>query len=266
MSAKWIWRFGGEKEALWRRVIMAKYGILVNSVMWSWKLSTNDFFLKRAIRSLSKKFHNQKVFENKDSIFAIAADLVKFRIVWWFKHFGKNVTDSISSLMLNVKDLCVKIKRVKKSMIKDLIPPLMDTFKFNVNGSVRGRLNPTSIGGVLTDSEGKVLWLFSYSVGLMDFNSAEILASKKVVELCLFDHSLRVRVISIVCDSKVAVSWINNNDFYSIEYVNLIYYIQFHMKLWHGLEVVHVSRMFNSFTENLAKLGFSSNGNILHWV
>ncbi|KAK2653791.1 hypothetical protein Ddye_013647 [Dipteronia dyeriana] len=139
----------------------------------------------------------------------------------------------------------------------------MDSLKFNVDGSARGNPGHAGISCVLRDSNGKAVCLFSFSVGLIDSNSAEILAIKKVVELCLFDPSLHCRVISIVSDSKVVVSWINNDDFDSLEHVNSINYIRSHLKSWDGLEVVHASRMYNYFTDNLAKLGSSSNGDFL---
>ena len=76
---------------------------------------------------------NQKVFEDKDPVFSVAQDMVHFRIAWWFKFLRKDVSDSISSLMLNLKDCCVEYRRVKKSVIKDWVSPLMHYFKFNVN-------------------------------------------------------------------------------------------------------------------------------------
>ncbi|KAK3190293.1 hypothetical protein Dsin_029854 [Dipteronia sinensis] len=136
----------------------------------------------------------------------MAADLVKFRIVWWFKFFGKNVSDLVSSLLLNVKDLCVEWSRVKKSVIKDWVHPLVDTFKFNVDGSARGSPGLVGIGGVLRDSYGKVLCMFSFCVGIMDSNNAELLAIKKAVGISCSEPSFRGRVISIVSDSMVAVS------------------------------------------------------------
>ncbi|KAK3206435.1 hypothetical protein Dsin_020481 [Dipteronia sinensis] len=141
------------------------------------------------------EFLNKKIFDDKEPNLDQAADMVKFRVVWWYKHFGTNVSDSISVLMLNVKELCVETKRVKKSLIKDWIPPLMGTFKFNVDGSARGSPGMAGIGGVLRDSKGKVVCLFSLGVGIMDSNSAEILAIKKAVELCQLSPLLRGRFV-----------------------------------------------------------------------
>ncbi|KAK3183289.1 hypothetical protein Dsin_030575 [Dipteronia sinensis] len=62
------------------------------------------------------------------------------------------VGDLVSALMLNLKECCVESKSVKKSVIKDWCPPLMNTFKFNVAGSVRGNSGQAGIGGFLRDS------------------------------------------------------------------------------------------------------------------
>ncbi|KAK3218345.1 hypothetical protein Dsin_012315 [Dipteronia sinensis] len=115
-----------------------------------------------------------------------------------------DVSWSIQRVIWN--DLCVEEKRVNKALIKDWIPPLMDTLKFNVDGSARGSPGMAGIGGVMRDSRGKVVCLFSYFVGTTDSNSAEILAIKKEAELCHANPALRGRDISIVSDSKVAVS------------------------------------------------------------
>ncbi|KAK2657460.1 hypothetical protein Ddye_010512 [Dipteronia dyeriana] len=81
-----------------------------------------------------------------------------------------------------------------------------DNLKFNIDGSSRGKPRLAGIGGVLRDSKGKVFCLFSFSVRTADSNAAEIWAIQKAVELCLSNPYLSNRYISIVNDSKVAVS------------------------------------------------------------
>ncbi|KAK2635468.1 hypothetical protein Ddye_030260 [Dipteronia dyeriana] len=133
------------------------------------------------------EFRKNKIFDNKDPILALAADLIGVRIVWWFKAFGKKVLESVSDLLLIVKERCVELSRVMKSMIKDWIPSMVGAFKFNVDGSARGNPGLADIGGVLRDSYGNVLCLFLLSVGITDSTSAELLAIEKAVELCLFE-------------------------------------------------------------------------------
>ncbi|KAK2651641.1 hypothetical protein Ddye_011497 [Dipteronia dyeriana] len=87
-----------------------------------------------------------------------------------------------------------------------------DKLKFNVDGSPRGRPGLAGIGGVFRDSEGKVVCLFSLSVGIQDSNTAEILAFRKACELCDSVQRLAEGNIQIVSDSMVAVSWANSMD------------------------------------------------------
>ncbi|KAK2635471.1 hypothetical protein Ddye_030263 [Dipteronia dyeriana] len=212
------------------------------------------------------EFRKNKIFDNKDPILALAADLIGVRIVWWFKAFGKKVLESVSDLLLIVKKRCVELSRVMKSMIKDWIPSMVGAFKFNVDVSARGNPGQADIGGVLRDSYGNVLCLFSLSIGITDSTSAELLAIEKAVELCLSEPSLRGRVISIVSDSIVATSWIKNGIFGSLDHVNTIYSVRSHLDSWEGLDVVFDSRMFNSFADNLAKLGFSYSDDFIYWM
>ncbi|KAK0600143.1 hypothetical protein LWI29_012039 [Acer saccharum] len=52
LLAKWIWRFGIEEKALWRRVMCARYGISSTSLGWIWKSSQEASVFVKAIASL----------------------------------------------------------------------------------------------------------------------------------------------------------------------------------------------------------------------
>ncbi|KAK3219672.1 hypothetical protein Dsin_013642 [Dipteronia sinensis] len=52
LLAKWIWRFGSENSSLWRRVICAKYGVLLDNLFWDWKASRSASFFVKAVGSL----------------------------------------------------------------------------------------------------------------------------------------------------------------------------------------------------------------------
>ena len=83
------------------------------------------------------ELRNHKVFEDKSPCLTTTQDLVRFRVAWWFKFLGKNVSNSVSALMLDLKGYYVETRKVKKSVIQDWFPPLMNSFKFNVDGSAR---------------------------------------------------------------------------------------------------------------------------------
>ena len=46
--------------------------------------------------------------------------------------------------------------------------------KLNVNGALKGKLELVEIGGVLSNTKGKILLMFSKYVGVCDSNEAEV--------------------------------------------------------------------------------------------
>ncbi|KAK3206173.1 hypothetical protein Dsin_020219 [Dipteronia sinensis] len=104
------------------------------------------------------------------------------------------------------------------------------TFKSNVNGLARGFPGLAGMGGVLRDSVGKVLCLFSIFLGSQDTNAAKIMSIGKACELISMDSNFVGCPIFIISDSKVVVSLVNNEVFGNIKQVNLIYDIRIKLK------------------------------------
>ena len=206
---------------------------------------------------------NHKVFENKHPCLAEAQDLVRFRVAWWFKSLGNNVTDSVTALMLNIKGCCVESKRLKKTVIKYWIPPQMNSFKFNVDGSAR--VGQAANGGVLRDQNGKIICIFSANVGNRDALTAEILAIQRATELCASNSALWGKDITFVSDSNVAVSWINGEGIGSYEHVNLIFGIRSNLNSIGQARVVFNHRFSNSVADILAKRGSGGGEELLSW-
>lgn len=74
--------------------------------------------------------------------------------------------------------------------------------------------------------ERKFFAFFSCSLGVQDSNTAEILAIYKTCDLCALNSNLASRDITIVNDSKVAVSWVNNKGVGSVKHVNTKHYLR----------------------------------------
>ncbi|KAK2665800.1 hypothetical protein Ddye_004374 [Dipteronia dyeriana] len=187
---KWLEKWSGQCPAFKHE---RAWNSLFYAIVWSIGESRNNY-----------------VFENIEPNVVKASEVVKFWVVWWFKHMGKGSTDAIQSLLIN----------------------------FNGDGSALGKPGPAGVGEVLRDSNGKILCLFSYHLGTMDSNKAEIWTIKIAVGSCNSTLSLRGCAISIVSDSKVAVSWVN---------------------------VIYKSRAFNSFTDSLAKMEANLDGDFVEW-
>ncbi|KAK2658615.1 hypothetical protein Ddye_005148 [Dipteronia dyeriana] len=245
-------------KSLWNPIIKK-----IEIMLSPWKTKFVSISRRRLLFDWEKEqWAGFQTFLSGNLIYIMSSDA----FAWNLNQNGKNVFDSVSILMLNLKLGCVESKRVKKSVIKDWVLPLMSSFKFNVDGSVRGQLRQARMGGVLRNSNGKVVCLFSYFVGTMDSNAAEILAIHKEIEICSFTSSLHGQMVSIVSDSKVVVSWIYNKDFRSIIHMRLISFNRMQLKSHEWLEVVYASVMYNSFADSLAKIGAGSNGDFLHLI
>ncbi|KAK2635596.1 hypothetical protein Ddye_030388 [Dipteronia dyeriana] len=147
---------------------------------------------------------NNKVFKGKQTSILQAADVVKLRLVWWFKFHRKDSNDTITLLLLNLKDRCIAPICSKPIHANVWSLPSLGCKKFNVDGSTVGNPGNAGIGGVLRDSLGKVLGLFSLSVGIQDSNTAEIMAFHRACTLCAASRILVGKEVSFVSDSKVA--------------------------------------------------------------
>ncbi|KAK2655120.1 hypothetical protein Ddye_008172 [Dipteronia dyeriana] len=85
-------------------------------------------------------------------------------------------------------------------------PPHACALKFNVDGSASGAPGNAGIRGVLRNSSGLMLGMFSLYVGSGDSRMAEMLAIHKAISLCAHSIALIGKEIDIVSDSAEAVS------------------------------------------------------------
>ena len=156
-------------------------------------------------------------------------------------------------------------KKKKRSKIEDWIHPAVDILKFYVDGLVLGKPGPTRTRGVLRDSNGKVLCLFSFFMGILDSNTMELWAIKRATELALSNPNMRDRKILVVSDSKMAIAWVNHGDFWNIAQVQTIYEICDMFKSVGCIKVVFNSRIYNFFANSLVKMGSSSYTDFVDW-
>ena len=185
------------------------------------------------------------------------------RVAFWFKNHGSGSNVDLTMLILDVKERCVDVSGVKlKRNDVGLISPDMD-LRFNVDGAAKGSPGEAGIGGVLRDSKGKILCLFSNYVGSLDAISAEMYAIHRACQLIAGNISLSHRFITIVSDSKTAVDWIKSSEFGSIQLVHLIYDIRQFLKSSVGFDIQYVPRELNSFADSLAKATYSGGSNRL---
>lgn len=208
---------------------------------------------------------NSVVFQGSTADESLVLDTIKFRVALWFKNYGLGSESDLTLLLLDLKDRCVDSVKIKIKKSVAWIPPLGNDLYFNVDGSSRGNPGDAGIGGVLRDSNGKVLCLFSLYVGFEDSNTAEVLAIHKACLLISSESRLVGRNISIISDSKVAVSWIKGKDFGNLKMVDKIYDIRHFLQSSVGLFICFMPRGSNSLADSLAKGGSSRYGDRIEW-
>jgi ribonuclease HI len=62
-------------------------------------------------------------------------------------------------------------------------PSMVNSFKWNMDGSSLGKPSPSRIGGVLRNHHGHLFGMFSVLVRILDSNIAELRAIVKAIEL-----------------------------------------------------------------------------------
>ncbi|KAK2651351.1 hypothetical protein Ddye_011207 [Dipteronia dyeriana] len=220
LLAKWVWRFGVE-----------------NLVWYIWEERNQMIFKDILVDSVRME------------------DMVRFRVGWWFKHFGGGSLDPITLILWNIVDRCSEASKRSFSNLQKWIPPTTNFLKFNVDGSVRISPGFTGIGGVLRNHLDKVLCFFSSYVGVQDVTSEEILAIARTCDLFGSRPDLvRWRLI-IACDSKSAVEWVTSRDIEGSNHEQLISHIRNNLHGFGQASVVHCPRASNSYADILAKKG-----------
>ncbi|KAK0581717.1 hypothetical protein LWI29_017097 [Acer saccharum] len=189
-------------------------------------------------------------------------DMVRFRVMWWFKNLGKGLEDSVTILLLNIAERCVDRKRVKLPSNKKWIPPDSESLKFKVDGAVRPASSHVGIGGVLHNSRGEVLCSFSEYIGVQDIMTAEVLAIARACQLCRSRQELKGKKIVFVRDSKVGVSWINCNGVGNWKLLHTIMEIRNLLGEMGQTQVEFGSRDYNEAADILAKKGVDGELNI----
>ncbi|KAE8656892.1 Protein MOR1 [Hibiscus syriacus] len=155
------------------------------------------------------KARNSVVFDDgkldKHNLFFIC----RFRLVKWFLAKYPNDFIQVDSLVgdpsLADKHQTSHHKRVK---VQEWLPPPLHFFKVNVDGAVSGDGLLGGIGGILRDSESKILGSFSLAVGPCPPPLAEMKAIEKGIEFFLSSEWVTQGRLIIESDCKTVVDWI----------------------------------------------------------
>ena len=208
---------------------------------------------------------NNLIFNGKQASIPVAADMVVFRVVWWFKFVGNSVSDPVTLMLCNFPDSVSSNAKPKFASSQVCSPLFVEGLNFFVDGSSRGNPGPAGIGGVLRCDSGKFLGLFYSFIGFSDAVVAEATAILKACQLCYTSLALRLKSISIISDSKLMVSWVNGEEDCLPEVATIISEIRSFLALMSRVRVVFFSKIRNSVADFLAKKGSGLQEEALIW-
>ncbi|PWA41098.1 hypothetical protein CTI12_AA559960 [Artemisia annua] len=209
---------------------------------------------------------NKAVFSEKEVTSSQIIDLVKFRTGGWIKAFFPACSYSLLDFFVNIFSISVcfgdvcKVKRPSQ-----WCPPEDGSLKFNVDGSAKGKPGLAGIGGLLRNSEGVVVALFSMPVGIMDSNVAEVLAIKEASKMLNKKVEFNSVKIVIESDSLNAVSWTHTPIKRPWRFLPYFQEVDIFLSSCSSHSIVHVHRECNSDADKLAKDGVHRTSPLTIW-
>ncbi|XVF36625.1 hypothetical protein REPUB_Repub19eG0073200 [Reevesia pubescens] len=135
--------------------------------------------------------------------------LVKFRTASWVLAKWPHMVESFDIIFM-----CPNLASIPQSKQSTRVascwqPPPFGFLKFNVDGSAMEKPGPTGIGGVLRNSVGDFLLLFSKSIGYVDSNVAEFLAIMEALAIFANSKWSSDAGLIVESDSLIAIKWFN---------------------------------------------------------
>ncbi|KAJ9153625.1 hypothetical protein P3X46_027046 [Hevea brasiliensis] len=133
------------------------------------RFSTNPFY---AIMWSIWLARNDLIFNGKDTNTLELCTLILHRLSIWMKVLDDGFPFSTTDLLTTSESIRAWTNPIKHRPSISCIAPPLTSIKWNVNGSSLGKPCKSAVGGVLYDSNGKFLCVFSYPVRILDSNAA----------------------------------------------------------------------------------------------
>lgn len=194
---------------------------------------------------------NDIVFNQKEFSSEGVWDIHLMHIMWWVKARWKDFPFSLYDFTQHFEKVRLQIMAPKVRVV-DWHPPFTGLIKFNIDGSSRGNSGISGARGVLRDSYGLTLGMFSMSVGSTWAYVAEV---KAILNALLFCKNHDFNNVIIESDSTLAVGWVMNNSnrpWKLLSDINQIDHLMFEVNC---TRVFHIFREANTIVHNLAKEG-----------
>ncbi|XP_048503205.1 uncharacterized protein LOC125498918 [Beta vulgaris subsp. vulgaris] len=218
------------------------------------------------------KERNARVFSNIVCSDKQLQDMVLLRLCWWIKGWQDPFPYSSNEVMLNPKCLkgCLAAGRnvnpAPSHEIPLWSPPPQSSFKWNTDASLDPIRSRSAIGGVLRDSFGNFMCIFSCPIPHLEINSAEVYALFRAVKISLSSPLINSNHLIFESDSANAVKWCNER---SGGPWNLNFMLNFIRSAIHShlnAKIIHKGRGSNAVADALAKSGIRRENDFMAWL
>ncbi|XP_038699593.1 uncharacterized protein LOC119996887 [Tripterygium wilfordii] len=208
---------------------------------------------------------NKVIFDDAEVEWSNVLYLVFIRYGLWLKAINISIPYSGPELMAASDGVKFKILLNKAPRpVSIWVAPPTSHLKWNTDGS--SRLDKVGIGGVLRDSSGNFLCIFSGPVGNLDATSAEMEAIRKALEISVAHGSSNGVELIVESDSHNSVSWLkkgSSNPWSMDQDCNAITNLT---KVFAAVNFVHIWREANGVADFLAKKGVDRQDLMVSWL
>jgi len=142
---------------------------------------------------------------------------------------------------------------------------MVNSFKWNVDGSSLGKPGPSRIGGVLRNHHGHLLGVFSVPVGILDSNLVELRVVVKTIELSASNCLLHHKHLIIESDSANVISWMHNPHNRQWMHHKLFSSVNGLNAYFGSITYTHVFRESNYMADYMAKQGVRRSSEFVAW-
>ena len=145
-------------------------------------------------------------------------------------------------------------------------PPDASHLKWNVDASVCSSSSSSAIGGVLRNSVGNFMCVFSMPIPYMEINCAEIIGIYRAVMISISSESIKNKNLIIESDSANAVAWCNQDEGGPWNMNYQLNFIRNARQKILNLSITHEKRNANFVADSLAKQGLLRQNDFIAWI
>lgn len=194
---------------------------------------------------------NEIIFRGKTVNMQGIWDLHNIRLAWWIKNTWSGCPYELDQITRNLGNIRLPCK-IPSPRLAVWSPPDIGILKCNVDGASKGNPGPCGVGGVIRNSDRKVLGFFALDSGHGWAYEAE---TKAILNGLRFCQQFLLKNVIVESDSTTAVGWVCSKDKRPWRLLNELNQIDFLMEEVNCLGVKHIYREENSWADSLANVG-----------